>query len=118
MDIIAKRLRGLREQGGYSQQRLSKTLNIPQSSLFRYESGETEPSTSALLKYANFFQVSLDYIFGRTDDTCGIAFSYRPKGNASDPETEQFIEMCFDPKSPMNARLKNALKQMMQEAKE
>ena len=55
MDIIAKRLRGLREQGGYSQQRLSKTLNIPQSSLFRYESGETEPSTSALLKYADFF---------------------------------------------------------------
>ena len=61
MRVIVKRYRGLRKQGEYSQQRLSKTLDIPQSSLFRYESGETEPSTWRHLKCADFFQGSQDY---------------------------------------------------------
>ena len=37
------------------------------------------------------------------------------RGRYADPEWEQFIEMCFDPKSPMNARLKQSLKDMMRE---
>ena len=68
MSQIAARIRALREQAFFSQQRLSKTLGIAQSSLCRYETGETEPSAAVLLKYADFFDVSMDYIFGRTDD--------------------------------------------------
>ena len=113
MSTIAARLRGLREQAAFSQQKLSKTLNVAQASLCRYECGETEAPASVLLKYADFFDVSLDYIFGRTDDPHGKSFDCKPR--YSDPEWEQFIEMCFDPKSPMNARLKQSLKDMMRE---
>ena len=55
MSQIAARIRALREQAFFSQQRLSKTLGIAQSSLCRYETGETEPSAAVLLKYADFF---------------------------------------------------------------
>ena len=55
MSQIAARIRALREQASFSQQRLSKTLGIAQSSLCRYETGETEPSAAVLLKYADFF---------------------------------------------------------------
>jgi len=114
MNTIALRMRELREQAAFSQQKLSKTLNVAQASLCRYECGETEAPASVLLKYADFFDVSLDYIFGRTDDPHGKAFECRPKYDS--PEWEQFIEMCFDPKSPMNARLKQTLIKMLGEA--
>ena len=84
-------------------------------SLCRYETGETEPSAAVLMKYADFFDVSMDYIFGRTDDPHGAA---PVRKSVDEPELEQFIEMCFDPKSSANARLKETLKQMMREAKE
>ena len=111
MSQIAARIRALREQASFSQQRLSKTLG----SLCRYETGETEPSAAVLLKYADFFDVSMDYIFGRTDDPHGAA---PIRKSVDEPEWEQFIEMCFDPMSSANARLKETLKQMMKEAKE
>ena len=113
MSIIAMRLRALREKAAFSQQKLSKTLNVAQASLCRYECGETEAPANVLLKYADYFDVSLDYIFGRTDDPHGKTFACLPKYD--NPEWEQFIEMCFDPNSPMNARLKQSLKDMMQE---
>ena len=62
MSQIAARIRALREQAFFSQQRLSKTLGIAQSSLCRYETGETEPSAAVLLKYADFFDVSMDFL--------------------------------------------------------
>lgn len=62
MNTMAARLRGLREQAAFSQQKLSKTLNVAQASLCRYECGETEAPASVLLKYADFFD-SLWIIF-------------------------------------------------------
>ena len=62
MSQIAARIRALREQAFFSQQRLSKALGIAQSSLCRYETGETEPSAAVLLKYADFFDVSMDFL--------------------------------------------------------
>ena len=50
--------------------------------------------------------MSLDYIFGRTDNPQGKLYEYHPKIEQTDPEMEKFIEMCFDPKSPTNERLK------------
>lgn len=114
-EIIAKRMRELREGVHISQMKIAKTFGIGQSSIFRYESGETAAPAEVLLKYADYFDVSLDYIFGRTDDPHGTAYAYRPKIEQSYPEMDKFIEMCFDPSSPMNAKLKETLRQMMKE---
>lgn len=56
--------------------------------------------------------------FGRTDNPQGKLYEYKPKIQQNDPQMQKFVEMCFDPTSPMNARLKETLLQMLGEAKQ
>ena len=115
MEIVAKRLRELRHSVNLSQAKLAKAIGLQQSAVNRYENNQTDPSCDTLLRYADYFDVSADYILGRTENPKGAAFEGKVKLEASHPEMEQFIEMCFDPGSPMNARLKMTLKQLLEE---
>ena len=115
MEIVAKRLRELRHSVNLSQARLAKAIGLQQSAINRYENDQTDPSCDTLLRYADYFDVSADYILGRTENPKGAAFEGKVKLEASHPEMEQFIEMCFDPGSPMNVRLKETLKQLLEE---
>lgn len=112
---VAERLRTLRMSVKLSQAKLADVLKITQSSLNRYEQDQTSPTFETLLKYADYFDVSMDYIFGRTDDPKGGLYSNRPKIQTPTPEMERFVEMCFDPSSPMNGRLKETLLRMLRE---
>lgn len=113
--IIGKRLKSLRESLGKSQAQIAE-LNgtVAQTAIYRYEHGVTDVPNDILLWYADFFDVSLDYIYGRTDKPQGILYDYIPKV-IEDDKIKDFIEMCFDPKSPANAKLKEALKKMLEE---
>ncbi len=115
MNIVGDRLKLLRESVGFSQMRLSKIFGVGQASIFRYESSRTAAPFDVLVKYADYFDVSLDYIFGRTDVPQGKLYRGKPEIELSYPEMDQFIEMCFSPKSKLNKRLKETLKQMMRE---
>ena len=115
MEIVAERLRILRNTVNLSQAKLAQVLELRQSAVNRYENNQSDPSYETLLRYADFFDVSMDYIFGRTDDPHGRVFQNQPNLEQGYPEMEQFIEMCFDPKSPMNQRLKATLKQLLEE---
>ena len=53
--------------------------------------------------------MSLDYIFGITDKPQGTLYEYKPKIAEESEKMRRFIEMCFDPNSPMNDRLKETL---------
>ncbi|MCL2563277.1 MAG: hypothetical protein FWE08_04500 [Oscillospiraceae bacterium] len=68
------------------------------------------------MKYADFFDVSADYILGRTDKPEGTIFSNEPellkRKIIRDDEWSEFIEACFDPRSPMNKKLKEVMMQM------
>ena len=70
-------------------------------------------SDKVLLAYADYFDVSLDYICGRTYKSEGKLFSARPNVGGDNEEIRQFIEMCFDPQSKMSVRLKDTLYRMM-----
>lgn len=61
------RLKELREARGLSQVRLAIDLNINQNSVSRYESGAREADYKTLIAIADYFDVSLDYLLGRTD---------------------------------------------------
>ena len=113
--IIGKRLKSLRESLGKSQAQIAE-LNgtVAQTAIYRYEHGVTDVPNDILLWYADFFDVSLDYIYGRTDKPQGILYDYIPKV-IEDDKIKDFIEMCFDPKSSANAKLKEALKKMLEE---
>jgi len=59
------RIKELRNKTGLRQEDLAKELNIAQNTLSYWESGKTEPSGEALIKLADFFNVTVDYLLGR-----------------------------------------------------
>ena len=89
-------------------------LGVKQSSINRYEQGQSAPSLVTLVKYADYLDVSMEYLFARTDKPQGKLYEYRPKIATGSEEMRQFIEMCFDPQSPMSKKLKQTLLQMME----
>lgn len=115
MKEVAERLRYLRESVKLSQVKMAAVVGVKQSSLNRYELNQASPTFETLTRYADYFDVSMDYIFGRTDNPQGKLYEYKPKIEQGDPEMKKFVEMCFDPKSPMNERLKETLLQMLGE---
>ncbi len=62
------RLKQLRKAKGISQLNLAMRLNTNQNTISRYETGEREPAINDLIKIADFFNVSLDYLLERTDN--------------------------------------------------
>ena len=62
------RLKELRKKKGISQLRLATDLNTTQNTISRYETGEREPGISALIKIADYFNVSVDYLISRTEN--------------------------------------------------
>lgn len=62
------RLKELRKKKGISQLRLATELNTTQNTISRYETGEREPGIAELIKIADYFHVSVDYLIGRTEN--------------------------------------------------
>lgn len=61
-------LRKIRKEKGISQLKLALDLNTNQNTISRYETGEREPGINELIKIADYFDVSVDYLLGRTDN--------------------------------------------------
>lgn len=115
MKEVAERIRLLRESINLSQAKLAVLANATQSGINRYENDQSSPPLPLLVWYADYFDVSLDYLFGRTDKPQGRLYDYQPKFSQENEQLKQFIEMCFDPKSPMNDKLKQTLMGMVVE---
>ena len=63
------RLKEIRKAKGISQLKLAIDLNMNQNTISRYETGEREPGIDDLIKIADYFHVSLDYLLERTNDS-------------------------------------------------
>jgi len=100
---------------GISQAKVATLVGTTQASINRYENKVGFPPHKTLLWYADYFDVSMDYIYGRTDKPQGKLYDYQPKAIEDNKEMIKFIEMCFDPNSPMNDRLKQTLIDMMKD---
>lgn len=61
------RIRFLREKLNLRQIDVSLKTGIDQKTLSNYETGKTNPDSYALIKLADFFDVSIDYLVGRSD---------------------------------------------------
>ena len=61
------RLKELRKERGISQLKLAMDLGMNQNSISRYESGAREASYDLLIRFADYYNVSIDYILYRTD---------------------------------------------------
>ena len=62
------RLKEIRKSKGISQLKLAMDLNTNQNTISRYETGDREPGIAELIRIADYFNVSLDYLLERTDN--------------------------------------------------
>ncbi len=117
MEKIGQRMKELREASHLSQAEIAKICDSSQASVAKAESGKVAPSIKLVLKMADYFDVSMDYLCCRTDQPQGKLYECKPKMNVSSENMKKFIEMCFDPASPFNSKLKETLFQMMEDSK-
>lgn len=62
------RLKEIRKSKGISQLKMALDLNTNQNTISRYETGDREPGIMELIKIADYFNVSVDYLLERTDN--------------------------------------------------
>lgn len=66
--MFPQRLRHLRKQHKLTQEQLGQKINVTKVSISGYENGKRTPDTETLEMLANYFQVSVDYLLGRTSN--------------------------------------------------
>lgn len=62
------RLKELRKERKITQLKMAMDLNMSQNSISRYETGERQADYETLIKFADYFNVSIDYLLERTDN--------------------------------------------------
>ena len=66
--VILVRLKELRKARRITQLKLAMDLNLTQNTASRYETGEREPGIAELVRIADYFHISVDYLLERTDN--------------------------------------------------
>ena len=87
MSKFSERFKTLRKSRKLSQQELAERLNTSKSSVHMYERGEREPGLEMLENIADFFNVDMDYLLGKSQ-TVNKALSSKEK---STPQTERDV---------------------------
>lgn len=67
MEIFATRLKELRHEKAMTLKQVSSSLNMPLMTYANYEQGKRQPSLETLSLLCDFYDVSADYLIGRTD---------------------------------------------------
>ncbi len=65
---MQNRLRDLRRQHHYTQLKVAMDLHLSQNSISRYETGAHEAGYELLIRFAEYYNVSIDYLLCRTND--------------------------------------------------
>lgn len=66
MKMKYKNIRSIREDNDITQEQMAKLLNVSQNTYSQYETGKIEWTASTLVKIADYFGVSVDYLLDRT----------------------------------------------------
>ena len=64
---MVRNLKMLRNKKGISQQKLADTVGVTQQTINRYENNDTEPDIDTLIKFAEYFETSVDFLIGYTE---------------------------------------------------
>lgn len=67
MATIAERIKCLRKKAGLTQQELGDRFGVAKSTICQYENGNSTPNDDIKIAMANYFNVSMDYLMGKTD---------------------------------------------------
>lgn len=69
---MVKNLKTIRNKNGISQQTLAAAIGLTQQSVNMYENHKIEPDIDTLIKIADYFNVTVDYLIGRTDENDNV----------------------------------------------
>lgn len=83
-----KNIKNIRESKNLTQKDVAKKINIPYQTYNHYETGRNEPDIESLIKLADFFGCSIDYLVGREDED-GAIMIY---GNQLSKDENQLID--------------------------
>ena len=65
MSILAERLKHEREKAGLTQKQVSEQINVTRAAYTQYETDKCSPSLDILIKLADLYKCSIDYLVGR-----------------------------------------------------
>lgn len=68
MNDLASQFKKIRIEKGFTQKQIAEGIGVTEQAYQRYEYGKVVPSALVLLALADFFEVSLDYLVGRSDE--------------------------------------------------
>ncbi len=88
MKVLSEKLKELRKQAGKTQTQVANVLGIQYFTLGKWEQGRAEPSSEDLIKLADYYSVSIDYLFGREDDLGNVKIGENVANNLSKSERE------------------------------
>lgn len=109
---FAERLKKLREEIDASQTEIGKIVGYPQTTIWRYEHGLSFPPFKVLMAYAEYFNVSLDWLFGRTPHREGKLYS-----GVSKVEQEHISKAASEllsDETPAGKKLREVIKQIVE----
>ena len=85
------RLRELRDEQGKTQSEIAQFFQISRQVYSNYENGINEPSIDLLEKFANFFDCSIDYLVGHTDDFGNVI--QKQTAQAISPDGKELLDI-------------------------
>jgi len=86
---IGERIKNLRNKRNLTQEQLGKYLNVGKSTISQYENNINTPDITTLIKIANYFNTSVEYLLGRIDDP-------RPLNEIINNSTSSELEEIFE----------------------
>lgn len=101
MMTVSESLRRFRKQFNLSQGDVASTLGMMQQSYFRYESGKTSPRSEDIIKLADAYNVTTDYLLGRSDEPCP------PELDAATLELVKTLQEWADTRSTLRDTMQN-----------
>ena len=90
--IFALRMKTLRKEYGYTQSDVANLLEIGQTTIANYENGSRVPDIAKLSKIADLYQVSVDYLLGRTRERTLIGMASEPTSQGQHLSYEDYME--------------------------
>lgn len=91
-------LKELREKKGFTQEQLASALHLSKNAISHYEQGRNDPSIQTLQHIADIFDVSVDYLIGRT--SIPVQFSALKKNLTPKTSIDDFVNMLLSLDSP------------------
>ncbi|KFM92918.1 helix-turn-helix transcriptional regulator [Paenibacillus sp. FSL R5-0527] len=118
MALFKERLKELRLEKGLTQEQLAQKMDIPAASIRRLEVSESIPRKERLIALSNFFNVSIDYLIGKSDKRDGKTQTEDIEGLLNHPLHGAFFKGYLEAPEQKKAEMRQFLEFILQQEKD